>query len=374
MDTATDQKGLREEEFLVNMGPQHPSTHGVLRLVLKMEGEFLRMIIPHVGYLHRAIEKIAENRTYNQFMPFTDRIDYCASMPSNLAWAVAIEKLSGLEVPERAEYLRVIMVELNRIASHLIWLGTMSLDLGAVTPFLYAFREREWVLDLFEMTCGQRLTYHYIRIGGVARDIPPEFEKSCRAFVKDFRRKVDDYEAILTENPIFLRRTKGIGILPLDLAKDLGASGPTIRASNFKWDIRKAEPYSVYDGFDFEIPAGRNGDVWDRYMVRIEEFRQSCNIIEQALDGLPEGDLIRAKMPAVFRAPAGEVFSRIEAPRGEMGYYVVSKGDKKPYRVRVRTASYGNLQCLAPISMGLKIADLVAIFGSLDVILPEVDR
>ena len=374
MDSAVNQKGLREEEFLINMGPQHPSTHGVLRLVLKMEGEYIRELTPHVGFLHRSIEKIAENRTYNQFMPYTDRIDYCASMPSNLAWAVAIEKLSGIEVPERAEYLRVIMVELNRIASHLVWLATMSLDLGAITPFLYAFREREWILDLFEMTCGQRLTYHYIRIGGVSRDIPPEFEKSCREFLKDFRKKVDDYEAILTENPIFLSRTKGIGILPLDLAKDLGASGPTIRGSNYSWDIRKAEPYSIYDRFDFEIPVGKNGDVWDRYMVRIEEFRQSCRIVEQALDGLPEGDTVRAKLPVVFRAPAGEVFSRIEAPRGEMGYYVVSTGDKKPYRVKIRTASYGNLQVLGPISIGLKIADLVAIFGSIDVILPEVDR
>ncbi len=374
MDTTVNQKGLREEEFLINMGPQHPSTHGVLRLVLKMEGEYIRELTPHVGFLHRSIEKIAENRTYNQFMPFTDRIDYCASMPSNLAWAVAIEKLAGIEVPERAEYLRVIMVELNRIASHLIWLGCMSLDLGAVTPFLYAFREREWIIDLFEMTCGQRLTYHYIRIGGVSRDIPPEFEKSCREFIKDFPKKVDDYEAILTENPIFLSRTKGVGILPLDLAKDLGTSGPTIRGSYCKWDIRKAEPYSIYDRFDFDIPSGKNGDVWDRYMVRIEEFRQSCRIIEQALDGLPDGDTIRAKLPAVFRAPAGEVFSRIEAPRGEMGYYVVSTGDKKPYRVKIRTASYGNLQVLGPISLGLKIADLVAIFGSIDVILPEVDR
>ncbi|MEE9554562.1 MAG: NADH-quinone oxidoreductase subunit D [candidate division Zixibacteria bacterium] len=371
MDTT---QNLREEEFLINMGPQHPSTHGVLRLVLKMEGEFIRDAVPYVGYLHRSIEKIAENRTYNQFMPFTDRIDYCASMPSNLAWAMAVEKLAAIEVPERAEYLRVIMVELNRIASHLIWLGTMSLDLGAITPFLYAFREREWVLDLFEMTCGQRLTYHYIRIGGVSRDIPPEFEKSCREFIKDFRNKVDDYEAILTENPIFLGRTKGVGMLPLDMAIDLGASGPTIRGSNYAWDIRKAEPYSIYDKFDFEIPTGENGDVWDRYIVRIREFKQSCNIIEQALDGLPEGDMVRAKLPVILRPPAGEVISHIEAPRGEMGYYIVSTGDKKPYRVKIRTASYGNLQTLAPMSIGWKIADLVAIFGSIDVILPEVDR
>jgi len=365
---------LRDEEFLINMGPQHPSTHGVLRLMLKMDGEFIRELTPYVGYLHRSIEKIAENRTYNQFAPFTDRIDYCASMPSNQAWAVAVEKLGAIEVPERAEYLRVIMTELNRIASHLIYLGVMSLDLGAVTPFLYTFREREKILDLFEMTCGQRLTYHYIRIGGVSRDIPPQFDKFCKDFIKDFRHKLDDYHAILTENPIFLGRTKGVGVLPLDLAKNYGASGPTIRGSNFAWDIRKAEPYSVYNKLRFEIPIGKNGDTWDRYIVRMDEMRQSCNLIEQAMEGLPQSDVIRAKLPAVLRPPKGEVFSRIEAPRGEMGYYIVSTGDKKPYRVKIRTASYGNLQVLGPISIGWKIADLVAIFGSLDVILPEVDR
>jgi len=327
-----------------------------------------------VGYLHRSIEKIAENRTYNQFMPYTDRIDYCASMPCNQAWALAVEKLAQIEVPERAEYIRVIMVELNRIASHLLYLGIMSLDLGAITPFLYTFREREHVLDLFEMTCGQRLTYHYIRIGGVSRDLPAGFDQQCRAFLKDFRIKVNDYEAILTENPIFLGRTKGVGILPLDLAKNAGATGPTIRGSNYEWDIRKAEPYSVYSKLNFKIPTGKNGDVWDRYMVRIEEFRQSCNLIEQALDALPAGDTVRAKLPAVFKAPKGEVFARIEAPRGEMGYYIVSNGDKKPYRVKIRTASYGNLQVLAPITIGWKIADLVAIFGSIDIVLGEVDR
>jgi NADH-quinone oxidoreductase subunit D len=374
MDPILDTQNLRDEEFIVNMGPQHPSTHGVLRLMLKMEGEFIRGMTPYVGYLHRSIEKIAENRTYNQFMPYTDRIDYLASMNCNQAWAMAIEKLAGIEVPERAEYLRVIFTELNRIASHLLYLGIMALDLGAITPFLYTFREREQILDLFEMTCGQRLTYHYIRIGGVARDILPEFDKGCRAFLKDFRQKVNDYEAILTENPIFLGRTKGVGVLPLDLAKDAGASGPTIRGSNFAWDIRKAEPYSVYPKLDFKVPSGKNGDTWDRYIVRIEEFRQSCNLVEQALDALPEGDTVRAKLPAVLKPPKGEVFSRIEAPRGEMGYYIVSTGDKKPYRVKIRTASYGNLQVLEPITIGWKIADLVAIFGSLDVVLPEVDR
>ena len=369
-----DHEELREEEFIINMGPQHPSTHGVLRLMLKMDGEVIKQLTPHIGFLHRSIEKIAENRTYNQFTVFTDRIDYCASMPSNEAWAVAVEKLAAIEVPERALYIRVIMSELNRIASHLIYLGIMALDLGAITPFLYTFRERENVLDLFEMTCGQRLTYNYIRIGGVSRDLPAGFDKACRDFIKDFRTKVDEYEAILTNNPIFLGRTKGVGILPLDLAKKAGATGPTIRGSNFEWDIRKVEPYSVYSKLNFKVPTGKTGDTWDRYMVRVEEFRQSCNLIEQALGGLPEGDSVKAKMPVVLKPPKGEVFSRIEAPRGEMGYYIVSNGDKKPYRVKIRTASYGNLQVLEPLSIGWKIADLVAIFGSLDVILPEVDR
>ena len=365
--------GLNKDEFIMNMGPQHPSTHGVLRLILKMKGEFIKDLTPDVGFLHRAIEKIAENRTYAQFMPFTDRIDYCASMPCNFAWAVAVEKLAQIEIPERAQYLRVIMAELNRIASHLVWLGTMSLDLGAFTPFLYAFREREQILDLFEMTCGQRLTYNYMRLGGVSRDVPPEFYKKCQYFTKDFRNKVNDYEAILTYNPIFLTRTKDIAILPIDVGLDYGASGPTLRASGHDWDLRKTHPYSSYDKFDFKVALGTIGDVWDRYIVRIQEMRYCCDIIDQALEGLPEGD-IKAKVPTLFKPPKGEVISRIEAPRGEMGYYIISDGTTKPYRVKIRTASFSHVQLLRYLSLGWKIADLVAIFGSLDIILPEVDR
>jgi NADH-quinone oxidoreductase subunit D len=373
MTDVTKNVVLSEEEFLLNMGPQHPSTHGVLRLVLKLRGEFIVDLTPHVGYLHRSIEKIAENRTYAQFMPFTDRIDYCASMPCNLAWALAVEKLAGIEVPPRAQYLRVIMTELNRIASHLIYLGVMSLDLGAFTPFLYTFREREWILDLFEMTCGQRLTYNYMRFGGVSRDVPPEFYQSCKDFTKVFRKKVNEYEALFTYNPIFLTRTKDVGVLPIDVGLDYGASGPTLRGSGHNWDLRKVEPYSSYEKFKFAVPLGTKGDVWDRYMVRVEEMRESCNIIDQALEGLPEGE-IKTKVPGMFKPPAGEVISRIEAPRGEMGYYLISDGSTKPYRVKIRTASYGNVQVLRYLSRGWKIADLVAIFGSLDVVLPEVDR
>jgi NADH-quinone oxidoreductase subunit D len=365
--------GLKEDEFVINMGPQHPSTHGVLRLILKMEGEFIRDLTPDVGFLHRAIEKIAENRTYTQFIPFTDRIDYCASMPCNLAWVIAVEELAQIEIPPRAQYLRVIMTELNRIASHLVWFGTMSLDLGAFTPFLYAFREREQILDLFEMTCGQRLTYNYMRIGGVSRDVPAEFYDRCRAFTKDFRKKVNDYEALLTYNPIFLSRTKDIAVLPIEKGINYGTTGPNIRASGHKWDLRKEYPYSSYDKFNFEVPTGANGDVWDRYIVRIREMRACCDIVDQALEGLPEGG-IKAKVPTVFKPPAGEVFSRIEAPRGEMGYYIISDGTIKPYRVKIRTGSFAHVQLLKPLAVSWKIADLVAIFGSLDIVLPEVDR
>jgi len=364
---------LSEEEFIINMGPQHPSTHGVLRLLLKMKGEFIKDLTPDVGFLHRSIEKIAENRTYAQFMPFTDRIDYCASMPCNLAWAVAVEKLAGIEVPERAQYLRVIMTELNRIASHLIWLGTMALDLGAFTPFLYAFREREKILDMFEMTCGQRLTYNYMRIGGVSRDISADFVRRAKEFTVDFRKKVDDYEALLTYNPIFLTRTKDVGILPVDVGLSYGASGPTLRGSGHDWDLRKVHPYSSYDKFEFDIPLGTKGDVWDRYIVRIQEMRECCKIIDQAVGGLPEGDL-KSKVPTMFKPKANEIYSRIEAPRGEMGYYIIADGTTKPYRVKIRTASFSHVQLMKYLCVDWKVADLVAIFGSLDVILPEVDR
>jgi len=361
------------EEFFVNMGPQHPSTHGVLRLLLKMDGEVVLDMVPHVGYLHRSMEKIAENRTYFQYIPYTDRIDYSCSMFCNQGFVMTVEKLANVPVPERAEYIRVIMVELNRIASHLIWLGTFSLDLGAITPFLYCFREREKILDLFEMTCGQRLTYNYMRIGGVSRDITPEFIPMTKEFVKYFLPRVDEYEDILTDNPIFLSRTKGIGILDQETAIDNGVTGPSLRGTGLKWDLRKNEPYSIYDKFDFEIPSGKASDVWDRYTVRIKEMRESAKIVLQALERIPEGP-IKTKTAAVFKPPEGEIYLRIEAPRGEMGFYIVSDGSPKPYRVKIRTGSFSNLTVLPIISRGWKIADLVAIFGSLDVVLPEVDR
>jgi NADH-quinone oxidoreductase subunit D len=361
------------EEFIVNMGPQHPSTHGVCRLLLKMDGEVILDVVPYVGYLHRSMEKIAENRTYLQYIPLTDRIDYVSAMFCNHVFCMAVEKLAQIEVPERAEYIRVIMDELNRIASHLVWLGTFALDLGAITPFLYCFREREKILDLLEMVCGQRMTFNYMRFGGVSRDLPPEFIPRAKEFVQYFKPRVDEYEYILTDNPIFLGRTKGVGILDQKTAIDYSVTGPNLRATGLKWDLRKEEPYSVYDRFEFDIPTGTNSDTWDRYMVRIQEMRQANRIVEQALESVPEGE-IKTKTPAVFRPPEGEVYARIESTRGEMGFYIVSDGSTKPYRLKIRTASFSNLAALPEMSRGWKIADIVAIFASLDVIMPDVDR
>lgn len=361
------------EEFIVNMGPQHPSTHGVCRLLLKMDGEVIVDVIPYIGYLHRSMEKIAENRTYLQYIPFTDRIDYVSAMFCNHVFCMAVEKLAQIPVPERAEYIRVIVDELNRIASHLIWLGTFALDLGAITPFLYCFREREKILDLLEMVCGQRMTFNYMRFGGVSRDLPPEFIPKAKEFVQYFKPRVDEYEAILTNNPIFLGRTKGVGILEKKTAIDYSVTGPNLRATGLRWDLRKEEPYSIYDRFEFDIPTGTNSDVWDRYIVRIQEMRQANRIVEQALESIPEGE-IKTKTPTVFRPPKGEVYARIESTRGEMGFYIVSDGSTIPYRIKLRTASFSNLAVLPEMSRGWKIADIVAIFASLDVIMPDVDR
>ena len=361
------------EEFIVNMGPQHPSTHGVCRLLLKMDGEVIVDVVPYVGYLHRSMEKVAENRTYLQYIPLTDRIDYVSAMFCNHVFCLAVEKLAQIQVPERAEYIRVIMDELNRIASHLIWLATFALDLGAITPFLYCFREREKVLDLLEMVSGQRMTFNYMRFGGVSKDLPPEFIPKTKEFIEYFKPRVDEYEYILTNNPIFLGRTKGVGILDKKTAIDYSVTGPNLRATGLKWDLRKDEPYSIYDRFEFDIPTGTNSDTWDRYMVRIQEMRQANRIVEQALESIPEGE-IKTKTPAVFRPPKGEVYARIESTRGEMGFYIVSDGSTKPYRLKMRTASFSNLAVLPEMSRGWKIADIVAIFASLDVIMPDVDR
>jgi NADH-quinone oxidoreductase subunit D len=366
---------LKTDEFIVNMGPHHPSTHGVCRLMLTLDGERVQHVEPKIGYLHRSIEKISENRTYAQCMPLTDRIEYVTSMAANYVLALGVEKLKGIEVPERAEYIRVIMLELNRITSHLLWYGVTAMDLGALTPFLYGLREREAILDLFEMTCGQRLTYNYIRIGGVSKDLPKEFIPRCREVVKLIRGKMSDYEGLLNENPIWKVRNIGVGAISAERAIAWGLSGHALRAAGVKYDVRKVDPYSVYEKFDFEVPIRQNGDNYDRYIVRLEEIKQSLRIIEQALDGMPEGEIMAPKINAfTFKPNEGEVYSRIEAARGEMGVYIRSDGTTKPVRIRYRGGSYNHLQALPEMGKGLYLADIVAIMATLDIIMPEVDR
>ena len=365
---------LRTEEFTVNMGPHHPSTHGVCRLILTMDGEKVVGIEPVIGYLHRSMEKICENRTYAQCVPLMDRFEYVTAMSAEYVFVNAVERLAEVEVPERAEYLRVIMLELNRIASHLIFYGSTAMDIGALTPFIYGLRERELIIDLFEMTCGQRLTYNYMKIGGVSHDIPKEFIPKCREAVRIIGEKMSDYEGLLNENPIWLARTKNIGVLSAEKAKAYGVSGPILRASGVQYDIRKNDPYSVYDRFDFNIPCRPNGDCYDRYCLRLDEIRESLKIISQALDGLPEGPALKKVNPFNFKPPAGEIYSRIENSRGEMGVYVVSDGTTKPLRVKMRGSSYNHVQVVPEVATGGLIADLVAIFATFDVIMPEVDR
>ncbi len=365
---------IKTEPVMINLGPQHPSTHGVFRMRVTFDGEVIVDMEPIFGYLHRGIEKLAESKTYLQNIPYTDRLDYVAAMSNNLAYVLAVEKLAGIAVPERAEYLRVIMAELMRIASHLIAVGALLNDMGAFfTPLMYMFREREKILDLFEMVCGQRLTYNYMRFGGVSHDIPEEFTPALERFIDEMPRFIDEYDQLLAENEIVLARIKGVGVLPADKAINASVSGPVLRASGVKWDIRRADPYSVYDRFDFEIPTGKMGDIYDRYWVRIQEMRQSVRIIEQAMAQLPQGE-VRTRVPALLQPPKGEAYARIEAPKGELGFYLVSDGSPKPYRFKVRAPSLLNLTVLRDLVIGWKLADAVVIFGSIDVCMGEVDR
>jgi len=365
---------LRTEPFVLNIGPQHPSSHGLFRLEVTLDGEVVTGLELVLGYLHRGIEKLAEGRTYIQNIPLTDRLDYLASMTNNFAYVLAVEKLAGIEVPERTEYLRVIMAELMRISSHLSFIGFLLNELGAYfTPLFYMFREREKILDLFEMVCGQRLTYNYMRIGGVSQDIPEEFLPAVKRFVAEMPRLVDEYEQLLSGNEILLARTKGVGILPRDKAINASASGPVLRASGVKWDIRKVDPYSVYDRFDFEVPVGSVGDVYDRYWVRVSEMRQSVRILEQALKQLPKGE-VWTKVPGLLRPLRGEVYGHIEGPKGELGFYLVSDNSIAPYRFHIRPPALLNLTALKDMVVGWKLADAIVIFGSLDTVLGEVDR
>ncbi len=364
---------LDSTELVLNMGPQHPSTHGVLRVIVRLDGEKVLGTECVIGYLHRGVEKIGENRTYQQFVPYVDRMDYCAAVSNGLGYCLAIEKLIGVEAPERAQVLRVILTELNRIGSHLLWLGTHALDVGAITPLFYCMREREYTLDIFERYCGARLTTHAFRIGGLQYEIYEGFERDVKAFCDIMDPAVDKYEELLTGNRIWCGRMKGVGILNADDCKAYGVTGPVLRAAGVKWDLRKAQPYSGYDRYEFDIPTGENGDTFDRYMVRIQELRQSVRIIRQAVDNIPAGPIM-AKVPKVIKPPVGEVYVSIEAPKGELGYFVVSDGSTQPYRVRVRPPSFVNLQALDRMARGGLVADLVAIIGTIDIVLGEVDR
>jgi NADH-quinone oxidoreductase subunit D len=369
---------IKTEEMILNMGPQHPSTHGVLRLEVKLDGEIVLDVIPHLGYLHRCFEKHCEAMTYPQVIPYVDRMDYLGAMNNEFGYVLACEKLLGIEVPERVEYIRVIMAELQRIASHLVAIGTYGNDIGAFTPFLYYFRDREKILELFEMTCGARLLYNYMWIGGLSHDIPHNFKEKAYAFVKYFRPIIDEVNDLLCYNKIFVERTANVGVLPSDVAINAGASGPVLRGSGVKFDLRKDEPYSIYNKFDFNVCTGNGemgtvGDCWDRNMVRCNEMVESLKIIQQALDQMPEGDITTA-LPKRVKPAVGEVYFRSETPKGELGYYIISDGSLNPFRVKVRPPTFINLSLVPLISKGHMVADLVAILGSVDIVLGEVDR
>ncbi len=383
---------------IINLGPQHPSTHGVLRVILELEGEIVLRAMPDIGFLHRGIEKLSEHRTYHQIIVLTDRLDYLAAMSNNLAFVLTVEKLLNIAIPKRAQYVRVVLVELQRIASHLFWLGTHAHDLGAMTPLFYCLREREPILDIFDGVAGSRLTPSFMRIGGLAADIDSSFINHINQFTSGFSDCVDQYETLLTESPIWQARTKGIGTMAKEEYISLGISGPLARAAGINWDIRKSNPYSSYADFDFAVPQGENGDVFDRYLVRIREMRESAKIIDQAIAGLPEGKFAYFDSPAVFpckdnvqkniasmihhfnlvmdgiRPPAGEVYQSIESPRGELGFYIVSDGSPQPLRLKVRPPSFVNLQGLSRMVEGRMLSDAVGIIGSIDIVLAEVDR
>jgi NADH-quinone oxidoreductase subunit C/D len=391
-------KRKRVEDMLLNMGPQHPATHGVLRVVLDLEGETIVKATPHLGYLHRGVEKLCENSTYTQIIPLTDRLDYVCSMANNYAYVRTVEKLLGVSVPTRAEYIRTIVAEMQRIVGHLFWLGTQALDIGAMTVFFYTFREREVLVELFEMLCGARLTMSYYRVGGVDRDLTPEIIDRLEKFLVTFPEKVTEYNTLLETNRIWLSRTKGIAVISAEDAINFGLTGPTLRGSGVNYDIRKVEPYGVYDQVEWEVPLGKNGDTYDRYWIRIEEMVQSAKIIKQCLQRLPSGpiapdlpnitypprDLVMRDMESLihhfmiatrgFDVPEGEVYCGTEAPKGELGFYIVSQGGNKPYRCRIRPPSFIHMGAFDHMARGYMITDIVTIFGSYDIVMGECDR
>jgi len=366
-------QGIRTQEIEVNFGPHHPSTHGVFRMVLTLDGENVHKVNPHIGYLHRGIEKLAEKRTYAQCVPFTDRLDYICSMTNNLAYVQTVEQLLDLEVPTRAEYIRVIVSELQRIINHCIFWATFGNDLGSQTALMYGFRDREMILDVFEELTGSRMTYSYMRVGGIAKDISDEQLKEIERIVDYIMDEaLPEYHNLITGNEIFQARTKDIGILKPETAIDYGVTGPNLRASGVEYDVRKDQPYGIYDQFDFDVPTRDKGDTYSRYIVRLEEIEQSCSIIKQALNNIPEGKVQVKRVPK--RPPDGSVYSSIESPKGELGFYLVSDGSKRPYRFRVRPPTFIHLMALEEMMIGEKVADAIVILGSIDIVLGEVDR
>jgi NADH-quinone oxidoreductase subunit D len=388
------------ETMTINMGPQHPSTHGVLQLILELDGEIVRKATPHIGFLHRGVEKLSEFRTYHQVLPLTDRLDYLAPMHNNLGYVLAVEKLLGLteQIPERAQVVRVILAELTRLKSHLVWLACHALDIGAMTVFIYCFREREHIMDIYEKISGARMTSNYFRIGGLSADLPAGLEKDIRDFANAMPGHVDTYEGLLTGNKIWQKRIQGVGVISAEDAIDLGVSGPSLRGSGVDWDLRRDNPYSGYENYDFEVVVGQGGDTWSRYVCRLKEMRESCKIIHQGLDRLKPGPIL-ADAPKVclppkkdvvntieglihhfkivtegFKPEAGEIYQGVENPKGEVGFYIVSDGSAKPYRMKVRPASFVNLQALPKMVEGSLIADVVAVIGTLDIVLGEIDR
>lgn len=398
MDTSAAE--LKTKELTINMGPQHPATHGVLRLVLQLDGETVVKCTPYIGYLHRGVEKLAENRTYLSAIPLTDRLDYISSMSNNVGYSVAVEKLFGIEAPERAKYIRTIVAEMSRISSHILWLATHALDIGAMTVFLYSFREREWILDLFEMVCGARLTTSFTRIGGVRNDVTQEFIDSLYEFTVQFPKRIEEYETLIDQNRIWLKRTKDIGVISAEEAINWGLTGATLRGSGVNYDVRKSAPYDAYDKVEFDVPIGTRGDVYDRYRCRMEELRQSNRIIKQCLEQLPRGPILAPDAPKFtlppkqkilndmeamihqfvlitkgpMSAPRGEVYVATEVPKGELGYYFVSDGTGRPYRMRVRAPSFVHASVLPRLCEGALIADVIANIGTIDIVLGECDR
>lgn len=373
--SVTPGKDLETIDINVNVGPQHPATHGVFRMVLTVDGEQVVDVDPIIGYMHRGAEKLSENCDYRQAIGYQDRTDYLAQFNTELCYVLAVEKLAGIEPPERADYVRVILAELNRIASHYMFMGAFGTDIGVFgTAFMYAFRDREIIQDLFEEVTGERMMYAYFRAGGVAWDVPKDFRERCREILSTVRRGIGDIDGLMTDNEVIIARCRGVSPVTPEDAINWGLTGPMLRATGLKHDVRRAEPYCIYDRFEFDIPTGVQGDVYDRYLVRLEEMRQSVRIVEQALEGMPEGPIMAEGLKRTLRLPEGEVYMRNETPRGEYGIYLISKGGDKPYRLKIRSPAFSNLSALRAMSIGSYVADTIITLGSIDIVLCEVDR